>query len=123
MLVVVAGCALAGHRHRAAGLRPLQGRSRIAPLLATIGISLVLDQLVQLVFSPDPRALPSQLPDWRIQVGGGTIGALDLLIAGVGLSSAALLYVFLRFTKLGWAVRATAQDRMRRGRWASIPTA
>ena len=45
------------------GLRPLQDSARIAPLLATIGISFVLDQLVQLTFSPDPRALPSQLPD------------------------------------------------------------
>ncbi len=38
-------------------------------------------------------------------------GALGLLIAGIGLASAALLFGFLRFTKLGWAVRATAQDR------------
>ena len=42
------------------GLRPLQGSAHIAPLLATIGISFVLDQLVQLIFSPDPRALPSR---------------------------------------------------------------
>ena len=91
-------------------LRPLHGSSRIAPLLATIGLSLVLDQIVQLVFTPNPRALPSPLPDWRFQIGGGTIGTLDLLILGVGLGTAGLLYVFLRFTKLGWAVRATAQD-------------
>ncbi|PMX21429.1 ABC transporter permease, partial [Pseudomonas sp. MPR-R2A4] len=56
------------------GLRPLQNSVRIAPLLATIGISFVLDQLVMLTFSPNPRALPSQLPDVRFQVGGGTIG-------------------------------------------------
>jgi branched-chain amino acid transport system permease protein len=93
------------------GLRPLQGYAHIAPLLATIGISFVLDQLVQLIFKPDPRALPSDLLNIRFQVGSGTIGALDLVIAGIGLSSATLLYVFLRFTKLGWAVRATAQDR------------
>jgi branched-chain amino acid transport system permease protein len=92
-------------------LRPLQGRARIAPLLATIGISFVIDQAVQLVFSAQPRALPSQVPDWRIGIGGGSIGALDLLIAGIGLASAGLLFGFLRFTKLGWAVRATAQDR------------
>ena len=91
-------------------LRPLHGTSRIAPLLATIGLSVVLDQAVQLLFTPNPRALPSPLPDWRWQIGGGSIGTLDLLILAVGLGAAGLLYAFLRFTKLGWAVRATAQD-------------
>jgi branched-chain amino acid transport system permease protein len=92
-------------------LRPLQGKARIAPLLATIGLSFVLDQLVQIFCSPNPRALPTELPDWRIDIGGGSIGSMDILIAAVGLSSAALLFAFLRFTKLGYAVRATAQDR------------
>jgi ABC-type branched-subunit amino acid transport system permease subunit len=66
---------------------------------------------VMLIFSPNPRALPSQLPDVRFQVGGGTIGPLDLLIAAIGVTSALLLFLFLRYSKLGWAVRATAQDR------------
>ena len=92
-------------------LRPLQSSPRIAPLLSTIGVGLVLDQVAQLLFTPDPRGIASQVPGWRIQMGGGTIGALDLLIAGIGLTSALLLYAFLRFTKLGWAVRATAFDR------------
>ncbi|HEU5102494.1 MAG TPA: ABC transporter permease [Roseiflexaceae bacterium] len=111
ILAVAIGCALLGMAIERVGLRPLAGSARIAPLLATIGISFVLDQLVQLIFTADPRALPSQLPNWRLQIGSGTIGALDLLIAGIGLSCAALLYTFLRFTKLGWAVRATALDR------------
>ena len=110
LLLVIAGCALLGMAIERVGLRALHGRSRIAPLLATIGISLVLDQLVQLIGSPDPRALPSNLPDIRIHIGRGTIGTLDLLIAAIGIGSALLLYGFLRFTKLGWAVRATAQD-------------
>ena len=111
ILIVVAACALLGMLIERIGLRPLQGQARIAPLLATIGIGLVLDQLVQLLFSAQPRALPSQVPDWRFEIGGGSIGALDLLIAAIGLTSAAVLFGFLRFTKLGWAVRATAQDR------------
>jgi branched-chain amino acid transport system permease protein len=110
ILVVVAGCGLLGVIIERFGLRRLHNASRIAPLLATIGISLILDQLVQIVCSPDPRALPSPLPDWRIHLGGGTIGALDILIACIGVASAAILWFFLRFTKLGWAVRATAQD-------------
>ena len=111
LLAVIAGCALLGLTIERVGLRPLRDSPRIAPLLSTIGIGLVLDQVAQLLFTADPRALPSQVPDWRIQIGGGTIGALDILIAGIGLTSAAALYVFLRFTKLGWAVRATALDR------------
>lgn len=109
--VVVLSCAGLGMAIERIGLRPLAGSARIAPLLATIGIGLVLDQVLQIVFTPDPRALPSPLPNWRIPVGGGTVGALDVLIAATGLASAALLFGFLRFTKLGWAVRATAQDR------------
>jgi branched-chain amino acid transport system permease protein len=111
MLIVLAGCALLGIAIERIGLRPLAGAARIAPLLATIGIGLVLDQLLQLIFTPDPRALPDPLPGWRIPVGGGTIGAMDLLIAAIGLVSGAVLFVFLRYTKLGWAVRATALDR------------
>ena len=111
VLAVVVVSALLGMGIERVGLRPLAGSARIAPLLATIGIGLMLDQALQILFTPDPRALPSSLPGWRVQVGSGTVGALDLLIAGIGLLSGAVLWGFLRFTKLGWAVRATAQDR------------
>ena len=36
---------------------------------------------------------------------------LAVAVCSLGLASAGLLYYFLRFTRLGWAVRATAQDR------------
>ena len=111
LAIVGAACAALGALIERVALRPLQGKARIAPLLATIGLSFVLDQIVQLVCSPDPRALPADLPHWRISIGGGSIGPMDLLIATVGLFSAGLLYAFLRFTKLGNAMRATAQDR------------
>lgn len=110
LLIAALGSAVVGVAIERFALRPLHNRSPIAPLLATIGASLLLDQGVQLIFSPDPQALPSQLPAWRLPLGGVSIGALDLLIAGVGLASAAALFGFLRFSRLGWAVRATAQD-------------
>jgi branched-chain amino acid transport system permease protein len=93
------------------GIRPLAGAPRIAPLLATIGLSFVLDQTVQILFSPDPRSVPMQVPNWRITIGGGSIGVLDLLIASIGISAAAALFGFLKWSKWGWAVRATALDR------------
>lgn len=111
VLIVLIGCGALGLAIERVGVRPLAGKPRTAPLLATIGVGLVLDQLVQILASPDPRSLPSALPSWRLQVGGGTIGVLDILIAAIGLASATVLFCFLRFSKLGWAVRATAQDR------------
>ena len=110
MLIVAIGSAAVGAAIERFALRPLHRRSRIAVLLATIGVGLVLDQVLQLAFSAEPRAMPSQLPDWQLPIGGVTIGAIDLTIAGFGVTAAALLFGFLRFSKLGWAVRATAQD-------------
>ncbi|MCW6513207.1 acyl-CoA dehydrogenase family protein [Lichenifustis flavocetrariae] len=59
MVIVMLVCGMLGMLIERVGLRPLRGKARIAPLLATIGISFVLDQLVQLVCRPEPRALPS----------------------------------------------------------------
>ena len=108
VVVVTAGLGALVERF---GIRPLAGAPRIAPLLATIGLSFVLDQTVQILFSPDPRSVPMQVPTWRIAIGGGSIGVLDLLIAGIGISAAAALFGFLKWSKWGWAVRATALDR------------
>lgn len=104
-------CGLLGVLIERLGLRPLQGSNRIAPLLSTIGISFMLDQITQLLFTPDPQSFPNPLPQTRIPIGTTSIGMIDLLIAAIGISVAVLLFVFLRYTKLGWALRATAQDR------------
>lgn len=111
LLVTIAACAVLGMLIERIGLRPLQGAARIAPLLATIGISFVLDQGAQLIFGADPRPVPAPLPEWSVSIGGATIASLDVLIAAIGVGAAAVLYAFLRFSRLGWAVRATAQDR------------
>lgn len=111
LLLVIVGSILLGLAIERIGLRGLNGATNIAPLLATIGLSFVIDQIIQIVFSPDPRALSNLLPDWRFQIGSGTIGSLDIVIAAVGISSATLLFTFLKFTRLGWAVRSVAQDR------------
>ncbi|MGX5733029.1 ABC transporter permease [Bosea thiooxidans] len=111
LVLVVALTAALGVVIERFGIRPLAEAPRIAPLLATIGLSFVLDQTVQILFSPDPRSVPMQVPSWRIEIGGGSIGVLDLLIGGIGITAASALFAFLKLTKWGWAVRATALDR------------
>ncbi|MBX3063676.1 MAG: ABC transporter permease [Anaerolineae bacterium] len=110
-VVVAVLCGLLGIVIERFGLRKLQNSARIAPLLATIGISFMLDQLVQILFTPKPQSFPNPLPQTRFAIGGGSVGAIDILIAVIGISAAIFLYLFLRYTKFGWALRATAQDR------------
>lgn len=110
ILIVAAGSAIVGMLIEWAAIRPLNRQSRIAPLLATIGTALILDQLIHLGFTSTPRSLSTSLPDWRIQVGSGTIGPLDITIALTAVAAALSLYGLLFHTRIGMAVRATAQD-------------
>ncbi len=92
-------------------LRPLVNAPPIAPLLSTVAIGLILDRASELIFGPETRNFPSQLATGNLRVGGIRFGTLDLAILAVSLLSVAALWLFLARSRLGWAVRATAQDR------------
>jgi branched-chain amino acid transport system permease protein len=92
-------------------LRPLAGAPPIAPLLSTVAVSLILDYSSQLIFHPETKRFPSQLATSNFQVGAIRFGTLDLTILGVTVASVAALWAFLKYARLGWAIRATAQDR------------
>jgi len=91
-------------------VRPFRKSARVAPLLATIGAGMILDSLAERIFTPNPRPFPSVVPTDRFSVGGVSIGWLDLLILGASVASAVGLFVFLKISKSGQALRATAQD-------------
>ncbi len=108
---VIAATALLGLLIERFCVRPLGGAPPIAALLSTVAVSIILDYLSQLIFTPATRHFPSLLPTNNLQLGELSFGTLDLVIMAVGLGSVALLWAFLKYTKLGWAIRATAQDR------------
>lgn len=91
-------------------VRPFEKSARIAPLLATVGVGLILDQVAQLVYGPFTQAFSHPIQDVWFQFGAVSIGALDIVIATVTLVSGTLLFLFLKYAKLGQALRATAQD-------------
>lgn len=91
-------------------LRPLERGPRIAPLLATLAIAIVLDETVQLIWSPDTKPFPSPLASTTWQLGNAYISAVDLLILFTGLGTIIVLTLFLSRTWIGRAVRATAMD-------------
>ncbi|MEO7008478.1 MAG: branched-chain amino acid ABC transporter permease, partial [Caldimonas sp.] len=92
-------------------VRPLAKAPRIAPLLSTVAVALILDRVSQLLFTPDTQMFPNLLPNANFQFGDIRFGVTDLMMLGVTLTSLVALWLFLMHTRLGRALRATAQDR------------
>lgn len=92
-------------------LRPLANAAYIAPFLSTLAISTIIDQLAEIIWSPDALPFPAQLGDTTYFIGRAYVTSTDLTIFFVGLAVTVLLTVFLARSWLGRALRATAQDR------------
>ena len=94
--------------------KPLRNSTRLAPLISAIGMSLILQNYVQVAQGPRQQGIPTLLDGaLKFHVGDGfvqlTYTKLFILIASL-IGMAVLTYV-IRYTKLGRMCRATQQDR------------
>jgi len=90
--------------------RPLRNAPRLAPLITAIGVSIILQQLAMMLWGRSYHAMPQLLPEAAFALGGVQITVIQLVIIGVaGLTMAALL-VLVNRTRLGRAMRATAEN-------------
>lgn len=90
---------------------PLSKSPPIATLLATFAVSIIIENTAQLVFSPDTRRFPQLLDPDNLSVAGVRFGTLHVVILVVTVLAIVGLQLFLRHSRWGRAVRATAQDR------------
>lgn len=79
-------------------------------ILATFGISILLQQLANQLFSADMRTVPSDLPSLFLAGGMVTIPVIKIVGLVAALAVGAALILFLKRTRLGQAIRATAQN-------------
>jgi branched-chain amino acid transport system permease protein len=91
-------------------VRPFRQSARIAPLLATLGAGMILDSLSEIIFGPNPKSFPPVIPQFSFSLGGVSLGFLDVVILGVSLTCTASLYFLLKYSTIGRALRAAAQD-------------
>ncbi|NLZ43570.1 MAG: branched-chain amino acid ABC transporter permease [Clostridia bacterium] len=92
--------------------RPLRNAPRIAALITAIGVSLFLENLGILIFSPDPRPFPKVIPDERFVIYPGvSISLTQIIMIVVTFVLMILLTLFVHYTKTGKAMRAVSQDR------------
>ena len=90
--------------------RPLRGSPRLTPLITAIGMSIVLQNLAMIIWGRNYLTFPPLLPKVNFEVAGAHFTLVQVAIV---LLSAAMMsgLVFLVYrTKLGMAMRATAQN-------------
>jgi branched-chain amino acid transport system permease protein len=110
LLGAMAGCALLGVGIERLAYRPVRGTSRLAPLIAALGVSLFLQNAAMLIVGTRPKAFPPLIEKHLYHVAGAVFTNLQVLILAASLGLMLLLDQFVRRTRWGRAMRAVAQD-------------
>jgi branched-chain amino acid transport system permease protein len=92
--------------------QPLRGAPRLSALISAIGMSLFLQNYVLLAQTSDFMPFPSLIPEFKfMQPYAHIISSPEVVILVTTTIVMILLTLLIRFTKIGKAMRATAQDR------------
>ncbi len=90
-------------------IAPVVLKSDLTATIATLGVSLILQGVVLLVFGSDIVSLDLPLPRWSFAVAGVHVSAYDLAVLGATGAAIALLFAVIDRTKLGIAFRAVSE--------------
>ena len=90
--------------------RPLRNSPKLAPLITAIGMSILLQTLAMIIFKPNYKPYPTLLPAAPIEVAGAVITTTQIMILSLTAISLAVLTYIVNYTRLGRAMRATAEN-------------
>ncbi len=110
LVAAIVICALLNFTIEKVAYRPLRSAPRLAPLITAMGMSLLLQTLAMIVWKPTIKSYPILLPQEPFHVFGAVINTVQVLILLLtALTLAGLMYL-VNYTKLGRAMRATAEN-------------
>jgi branched-chain amino acid transport system permease protein len=110
-IAILAAVAVGLLLHRLA-IEPARGASPVALIMITIGASIFIKGVAQIVFDKQFHSLPAFTGSDPIALGGATILPQSLWVVGGAIVLFIALYLFLERTMLGKAVLATAANRL-----------
>jgi branched-chain amino acid transport system permease protein len=94
-----------------AALRSVRQLRGTAPMILTIGISYILYNVILLTVGADTHNFANPIPVVKWQIGGAVLQLREVLLWSVSLVLMAGLHFFVRHTRIGKAMQATAQDQ------------
>lgn len=90
--------------------RRLRNAPRLAPLITAIGVSILLQTFAMMIWGRNPLAFPQLLSSEPIMIGGALISQTQLLLLALAALSMLGLVLLVEKTKMGRAMRATAEN-------------
>lgn len=91
-------------------LRPLVNQPPITLFMATLGLSYVIEGVAQLAWGTQVHSLDLGIPDKPLEFAGILVSSFDLFAASIAALMVGLLAAFFRYTHVGLAFRAVADD-------------
>ncbi len=110
MLGAMLACAVLGVIAVYVSVRPVSKDRPLAPLISTIGLTIVIQNLAVYIFGGQQVAFPDTISDRLFHIGPVTISSVQIFILTVAVVLMALLWLFIERTKMGRAIRATAEN-------------
>jgi branched-chain amino acid transport system permease protein len=106
------GTALLGVLIELVAFRPIRARGGhvLAPMISTIGVGIVLQEVATRLFGGELVGFPHRMEPVAFRVGPVTVTSVQLLILAVAVGLMAALHLFVARTRLGMAMRATAES-------------
>jgi branched-chain amino acid transport system permease protein len=98
-----------GYLMEKVAFRPLRGAGHMPPLLITIGLSIMIRDLVHIFFGAENRPVPS-IYEQTFELAGTQVSVLQILLLAIAAFLIVILRLLIYGTKIGRAMRATAQD-------------
>ncbi len=111
VVVTMLGCAVLNVAIERIAYRPLRHAPRLAPLITAIGVSFFLEGAMFLWKGPSQVHYPDILPAGELEVFGASLGIREISVWVTAVVLVVALALFTDRTRLGKAMRATAQDR------------
>jgi branched-chain amino acid transport system permease protein len=103
-------CAVLGAVAYFVAVRPVPKNRPLAPLISTIGLTIVLQNLAVYIFGGQQFSFPETIKQTLYHFGPVTISSTQLFILGIALVLMVALWLFIERSKLGRAMRAVAEN-------------
>jgi branched-chain amino acid transport system permease protein len=110
LLGAMIACAVLGALAFFVAVRPVPKDRPLAPLISTIGLTIVLQNFAIYVFGGQQFSFPETIHQELYHFGPITISSVQIFILGIAIALMVALWLFIERTKLGRAMRAVAEN-------------